>query len=508
MSLFGSLLSWAQPPVETGDAPPRAVLVGTARTIRQLRHALREYDQPMRYVGCVLVSPERRMGGIGLPVLGTVDQIDLALKLHRIDTALVCLPTAMAGVARTVVARCEEHSVTARLLPTLDDQMAGRLSQSVGSIDVTKLLDRRPRKLDETAIDGLLRDKRVMVTGAGGSIGSELARIIARYGPAELQLMERAENNLFEINRQLREAHPSLTVRAILHDVTDPARTAALCREHRPRIIFHAAAHKHVPMMEDHPAAAVTNNLFGTKSIADAAHEVGAEKFVMISSDKAVNPTSVMGATKRLAEMYIQSRNAESDTCFTMVRFGNVLGSACSVVPIWTQQLSTGGPITVTDPRMTRYFMTIPEAAALVIQAATVPGSGGQVMLLDMGEPIAIRTMAERFCRLHGLEPDRDVAIVYTGARPGEKLFEELAYDSEDMQPTTHASVRIWKTTPPPPEVMRGVVDEFGRLRESDDRLAVVEALRRAVPEMKTVGEVPADAPPPVAVQPAISKSA
>ena len=508
MSLFGSLFNASQTASDKAVTSPRAVLIGTARTVRQLRHALREYDQPPTCVGCVLLSPEHRMGAIGLPVLGTIDQLDMIRKLHQVDLALVSLPMAMAGAAQGIVARCEELGIDIRLMPTLDDQMAGRLNQPIGTIDVTKLLDRPPRKLDESAIDELLHGKRVMVTGAGGSIGSELSRIIAHFQPTELQLMERAENNLFEINRQLRERHPSLTVRAILHDVTEAERTAAICREHQPQIIFHAAAHKHVPMMEDHPGAAVTNNLFGTKAIADAAHAVGVEKFVMISTDKAVNPTSVMSATKRLAEMYIQSLNADSETGFTMVRFGNVLGSACSVVPIWTQQLSTGGPLTVTDPRMTRYFMTIPEAAALVIQAATVPGSGGQVMLLDMGEPIAIDTMAKRFCRLHGLEPDRDVAIVYTGARPGEKLFEELAYDCEDMQPTTHESVRIWKTTPPQPEVMAQVVAEFDRLRHRDDRVAILDALRQAVPEMKTIGEPPADAPPPIPTTVPTAKSA
>jgi len=497
MPLFGSLLSWT---FGLGDRAAvdqrRALLIGTARSVRQLRHALKEHDQPPHCVGCMLLGSDHHIGGVGLPILGDIDQLDLACRIHRIDTALICLPLAMADAARSIQTRCTKLGVTARLLPTLDDQLAGRVQQSSGAIDVTRLLDREPRKLDESAIDQLLRGKRVMVTGAGGSIGGELSRIIARYQPTELQLMERAENNLFDINRQIREAHPHLTVRAILHDVALADRTLSLCREHQPQVIFHAAAHKHVPMMEDHPAAAVTNNLFGTRAIADAAHAVGCEKFVMISTDKAVNPTSVMGATKRMAEMYIQALNANSPTCFTMVRFGNVLASACSVVPIWTAQLAAGGPITVTDPRMTRYFMTIPEAAALVIQAATVPGNGGQVMLLDMGEPIAIRDMAERFIRLHGLEPERDVAIVYTGVRPGEKLFEELAYDSEDMQPTVHDSVRIWKTTPPDAGHIQAMMAEFEQLRSTEDGQQIHQALRRAVPEMKTLSHtLPPDTP-------------
>ncbi|MEX0742074.1 MAG: polysaccharide biosynthesis protein, partial [Phycisphaeraceae bacterium] len=349
------------------------------------------------------------------------------------------------------------------------------------------LLDRSASPLDEAAIGAALRGKRVLISGAGGSIGSQIAKIVARFAPASLLLMERSENALFEIDRVIAQGHPALRRRALLHDVTDAARTFNLLQELRPDVVFHAAAHKHVPMLEDHPAAALVNNFFGTRSLADAALACAAERFVMISTDKAVNPASVMGATKRTAELYVQSLADEGPTRFSIVRFGNVLGSACSVVPIWSQQLAGGGPLTVTDRRMTRYFMTIPEAASLVIQAATLGGEGAPVFVLDMGEPIRIVAMAERFIRLHHLEPNRDVHIEFTGMRPGEKLHEQLAYDSEDVLSTTHPGVRRLRTEQPSAEHVRSMVREFEKLRHSADRGRILMMLRQAVPQMAGV---------------------
>jgi FlaA1/EpsC-like NDP-sugar epimerase len=284
--------------------------------------------------------------------------------------------------------------------------------------------------------------------------------------------------------------------------VTDAPRTLAVIMAQKPDVIFHAAAHKHVPMMEDHPSAAVENNFYGTRSIADAACKVGVGRFVMISTDKAVNPTSVMGATKRLAELYIQHLNRRCETIFSMVRFGNVLGSACSVLPIWGKQLTQGEPLTVTHPDMLRYFMTIPEAAGLVLQSAAYSGQGeelkvarAEVFLLDMGKPIRIVDMARRFIIAQGLEPDVDVPIVFTGIRPGEKLYEELAYGSEGMLPTPHPSIRIWQTMPVTPARMKAIIAVFDCLRDrraETDHLwqhatseQIIEALRDAVPEMR-----------------------
>ncbi len=280
---------------------------------------------------------------------------------------------------------------------------------------------------------------------------------------------------------------------AELHDVTNAPRTLDLVDRHEPHVIFHAAAHKHVPMMEDHPSAAIENNFYGTRSIADAAHTCGVSRFVMISTDKAVNPSSVMGASKRLAELYIQHQNRLSPTIYSMVRFGNVLGSACSVLPIWSRQIAQGGPVTVTHPDMTRYFMTIPEAAGLVLQAGAY-ARGGEVFLLDMGDPVNILDLARRFIMQHGLTPDEDIRIAITGIRPGEKLFEVLAYDGEDMTPTPHESIRIWKSPPPESARLQQIMLTFDRLRnrcEGEDhawrgvtREAIMNALRNALPEM------------------------
>ncbi|MEX0776497.1 MAG: polysaccharide biosynthesis protein [Phycisphaeraceae bacterium] len=379
------------------------------------------------------------------------------------------------------------------------------------ALDPVQLLGRTPHPLDESAICRTVSDRVVLITGAGGSIGSELARIVCRFGPSRLVLVERSENALFEIDREIARRFPDQPRAAVLHDVTDAPRTLGVITAQKPAVIFHAAAHKHVPMMEDHPAQAVENNFYGTRSLADAAAAAGCvDRFVMISTDKAVRPSSVMGASKRLAELYIQYLNSRSDTIFSMVRFGNVLGSACSVIPIWTDQLAHGGPITVTHPDMQRYFMTIPEAAGLVVQSAAFAGAaplergcaGGEVFLLDMGQPIRILDLAKRFVRRNGLEPGRDIQIKITGIRPGEKLFEELAYDSEAMLPTPHPSVRLWRTTPPAPGRMRQIIEAFDELRGSSDglsrhlwqhatRQAILSALKWAVPEMVAPATAP-----------------
>jgi FlaA1/EpsC-like NDP-sugar epimerase len=416
-----------------------------------------------------------------------------------------------------------------------------RFTGAAPSIDLATLIGRKPYEMDRAAISAILRDKCVLITGAGGSIGSELAKVAAGFEPSLLVLMERAENALFEIDRQIARHFPGVPRKAVLHDVVDAEATLRLCEKLRPHAVFHAAAHKHVPLMEDHPAHAVTNNLFGTKSIADAAVACGAERFVMISSDKAVNPTSVMGATKRLAEMYVRGlgakRSAEcgvpsaggtTPTRLSMVRFGNVLGSAASVLTIWAQQIAEGGPITITDPRMTRYFMTIPEAATLVVQSATLDVTEGRsdgvtksevgVFVLDMGEPVRIVDLASRFVRAHGFVPrdvaalrdspcggagpvgtgaQGEIALVFSGIRPGEKLHEELAYAAEQLRPTDHPGIRAWAGPGFGPEVaarVREMVAELDAARFDADPARVVEAIRRHVPEMRTAAISPEQA--------------
>ncbi|MBX2851661.1 MAG: polysaccharide biosynthesis protein [Phycisphaeraceae bacterium] len=513
----------------TPDTPParlKTVLIGTALSVGQLAHTLSVAEPRPEVMGCVL--PAVALAGeasdaLPCKTLGPIEQLETILAGHEPQLVLVSLPLAMREAIGQAAATLGRLGVTWRFMPTLDDQLAGRTTSKItgglptspaaaqglstssfvtGPIDPTRLIDRSPRPLDEQALAKWIGGRRVMITGAGGSIGSELARVVARFGPGQLTLVERSENALFEIDRELARTHPGLRLSAVLHDVTQRERTFDVLEKHRPDVVLHAAAHKHVPMMEDHPAAAIENNFYGTRAIADATAAIGAERFVMISTDKAVNPSSIMGASKRLAELYVQHLNSVSDTACCMVRFGNVLGSACSVVPIWTKQLEHGGPITVTHADMTRYFMTIPEAAGLVLQAGMFSGTvqadgvarGGEVFLLDMGEPIRILDLARRFVRLQGFEPDTDVEIKITGTRPGEKLFEELAYTGEDMLKTPHDSIRVWKTTPPSQAQMQAISETFDRLRNKTndpDRNwrdtspdAIITALRNAVPEM------------------------
>lgn len=494
----------------TASQTEQCWLVGTSQALSFWQSALSLAASPVKVLGTTSLSD-------GQPIAW--DRVTLGADCHCV---LICLSSTDADLRDSLTEQLTAMNQPWRLLPSIHDLLfasapnpaftadrpATRPSPSAcppapslptgnpyWAVDPVALLDRTPRPLDEEAIVRTIRHKVVMITGSGGSIGSELARIVCRFGPAKLVLVERSENALFEIDREIARLYPRLPRATVLHDITDAPRTLAMMRQQTPQVIFHAAAHKHVPMMEGHPAHAVENNFYGTRSMADAADRCRVERFVMISSDKAVRPSSVMGATKRMAELYIQDLNRRSETTYSMVRFGNVLGSACSVIPIWSQQLAQGGPITVTHPQMQRYFMTIPEAAGLVIQSAALTREGGEVFLLDMGQPIRILELAHRFVELQGLKPGRDVAIEITGIRPGEKLYEELAYESEEMMPTIHPSIRIWKTHPVDADRMRQIIATFDRLRgqaddvsrhhwQEADQATLLQAIHQAVPEM------------------------
>lgn len=342
------------------------------------------------------------------------------------------------------------------------------------------------------------------MTGAGGSIGSEICRQAMRFCPQRMLLLERAENNLFEIDRELREAWVGADVRPYLADVCDARRLAQVFEAEQPHVVFHCAAHKHVPMMELNPCEAIRNNVFGTKAVADAALAADAQAFVLVSTDKAVNPSSVMGATKRVAELYVQSLNSlqlpvascqsvasaslatgnrQLTTRFVAVRFGNVLGSSGSVVPIFQKQVEAGGPVTVTHPEMRRYFMTIPEASQLVMQAGAI-GKGGEVFVLDMGEPVRILDLAREVIRRNGLRPDDDIAVRFSGVRPGEKLYEELACDDEQTRPTAHEKIRVWQLPQPSTDDVADGLSRLARAVEGTGTDAV-NALRRCVPEFR-----------------------
>ncbi len=474
---------------------PRAILIGNAATVRQMSRQVKLMGEPPELIGCVLSAEEPTEQ----PYLGRLSELEAIVERYRPGLALVSFPAVMSTLILNTRTALRRLGVADRFLATLEDQVAGVGPRTHFNVDVQELIGRRPHELDEATIRTAIQGKNVLITGAGGSIGSELARQCARFSPRTVLLMERSENSLFEIDRQLARFFPQLHRRAILHDVTEAARTEAILKATNAQVIFHAAAHKHVPMMEDHPAHAVDNNVFGTKAIVDAAIEAGAERFVMISTDKAVNAVSVMGATKRLAERYVQHLScdgASGNTLLRIVRFGNVLGSACSVLPIWGRQIEEGGPITVTHPEMTRYFMTIPEAAGLVIQAACLPTesagqAGGEVFILDMGEPVRILELAQRYVRLHGLEPVEpsdasrcpgSISLVLSGIRPGEKLHEELAHASETTVPTPHPAIRAWQGEAPEAIGMTAMLAALESIRSSDDPQAALEVLGRYVP--------------------------
>ena len=384
----------------------------------------------------------------GLTVLGTTAQLVEIARQKRATRALICIANASGADIRRIAVLCKGAGIEAKIVPGLYELMGDGLNLSrIREVAIEDLLGREPVKLDEEALSAGLRGKVVMVTGAGGSIGSELCRQLCHYAPGKLILVERFENALFEIHRELLTSSGCDVLDPRIADVCDERRMQQLFAELRPEVVFHAAAHKHVPMMEQNPGEAIKNNVHGTMIVAETADRYGAATFVMISTDKAVNPTSMMGASKRVAEIFTQSLAQRSKTKFITVRFGNVLGSNGSVIPIFKEQIAKGGPVTVTHPDMRRYFMTIPEASQLVLQAGTM-GQGGEIFILDMGEPVKIVDLARDLIRLSGMVPDEDIEIEFTGMRPGEKLFEELSVSGERADKTKHPKIFIGRTPP------------------------------------------------------------
>ncbi|HLL25897.1 MAG TPA: nucleoside-diphosphate sugar epimerase/dehydratase [Kofleriaceae bacterium] len=384
----------------------------------------------------------------GLTVLGVTSQLKAIAEEKQTKRALITIANASGHQIRRITELCRDADLETKIIPGIYEIVGEKVNLSrIREVAIEDLLGREPVQLDEEVVGATIRSRIVLVTGAGGSIGSELCRQVCRFGPARIILVERFENALFEIHRELTAAFPHVPMEPRIADVTDVARMRQIFEASKPELVFHAAAHKHVPMMEWNAGEAVKNNIGGTRAVADLAHEHGVERFVLISTDKAVNPTSVMGATKRVAEIYIQALSQRSETRFVTVRFGNVLGSAGSVVPIFREQIAKGGPITVTHPEMTRYFMTIPEASQLVLQAGAM-GDGGEIFILDMGEPVRIVDLARDLITLSGLRPNDDIEIRFSGMRPGEKLYEELATDSEHADKTKHPKVFIGRIKP------------------------------------------------------------
>lgn len=428
----------------------RVLIVGAGRAGEMLvRDLLRDPNRNHQPVAFVDDDPRKKGTEVrGVRVVANCEGIREVVSRLAIDQIFIAIPSASAEAMRRIVARCEASGKPFRTLPGWQDLLSGHaVVEELREVSVEDLLGREQISLDWQTIQRKLSGRTVLITGGGGSIGSELCRQVARLQPAALIVLELSEFNLYQIDRDLRANFPQLTLHAYLGDVRDQATVDHLLRMYRPQVMFHAAAYKHVPLLEIQAREAVRNNVFGTISLAQAAERYGCENFVLISTDKAVNPSNIMGASKRLAEMYCQNLNRRSRTRFVTVRFGNVLGSAGSVVPLFQQQIRAGGPVTVTHPEVMRYFMTIPEAGQLIMQAGAV-GNGGEIFVLDMGKQTNIRYLAEQMILLSGKQPGRDITIQYTGLRPGEKLHEELFHEGENLMPTPYPKLLLAQYRP------------------------------------------------------------
>jgi FlaA1/EpsC-like NDP-sugar epimerase len=492
-----------QSSVPPSDQPrPKLLVIGAGDAGEMLmREIVRTHRRRYEPVGFLDDSGAKHGEHIhGVPVLGPIANVTEVARSHHIEEIIIAIPSLSGREMRRIVDLCVPTGARTRTLPGVDKLTDGSVTiAQLAEVNIDDLLRREPVVLDAAGIGEFIRDRTVMITGAGGSIGSELCRQVLRFKPRRLLLVEQAENSLFQIDRILRadveEAQggswrPSIA--PLVADICDTKRIEAIFSAERPNVVFHAAAHKHVPLMEHNYGEAIKNNVFGTRKLADAAVRHGVEKFVMVSTDKAVNPTSIMGVSKRVAEIYVQSLSHQSRTQFVTVRFGNVLGSAGSVVPVFREQIAKGGPVTVTHPDMQRYFMTIPEACQLVMQAGSM-GRGGEIFVLDMGEPVKIVDLARDLIRLSGLEPDTDIEIHFTGMRPGEKLFEELAVDEENVEKTKHPKIYIGRFRPHEMQAVERALTELHRVTELNDRVALVRSLHHLVPEYQapTVSVIP-----------------
>ncbi len=477
-----------------GSGATKRVLIAGAGDAGALVAREMERNPQLRMipVGFLDDAPEKLNQRIhGVQVLGRLDQVRRIAAEQEADEVVIAIPSASGDVFRKLSDLCRKGKLPYLTMPGLYELIGGRVSAGrLRNVEVSDLLRRAPAHTADKAVGYALSGKRVMVTGAGGSIGFELCRQIARWGPSEILLLGHGENSIFEAMLALGEDYPELALHPVIADIRDRTRLQSIFHTHSPQVVFHAAAHKHVPLMEINVEEAFTNNVVGTRNIVEVGLEGNTERLVLISSDKAIRPTSVMGATKRLAEMIVQEAALRSGKPYVSVRFGNVLGSRGSVIPVFKRQIARGGPVTVTHPDMERYFMTIPEAVHLVLQAAIL-GEGGGTLLLRMGRPVRIVSLAEDLILLSGLEPGKDIPIVFTGMRPGEKLSEQLWEDETMLRPTSHPDILrlLGENHKLEPSELKRRVDDLARLAEQGEVQKLIKGLNEMVEG--TIGQAP-----------------
>ncbi len=474
----------------------RVLVVGAgdagALVVREMQ---KNPDLPLTPICYLDDDPSKQKQQIhGVPVVGTLDDMARTVAVRRIDEVIIAIPSAPGSVVRKVADTCRARNIPFRTMPGIYELIGGKVNVSrLREVDITDLLRREPAQIDNRQIGASLGGRRVLITGAGGSIGRELCRQVARWGPSALIILGHGENSIFETLLEMEENFPSLPIHPVIADIRDLDRLTVVFDQLRPQAVFHAAAHKHVPLMEANIEEAITNNVLGTRNVVEVSLTYGIERLVMISSDKAIRPTSVMGAAKRMAELIVLDAAHRSGLPYSVVRFGNVLGSRGSVIPRFKRQIARGGPVTITHPDMKRYFMTIPEAVHLVLQASAM-GQSGEVFVLNMGEQVRILDLAEDLIRLSGLEPGKDIEIEFTGIRPGEKLYEELWDQWASYEPTAHPDIVLLAQedllTGP---ALANAVDELVHLAREGDTAAIVRILDDFIPGAAVRSEPPPD---------------
>jgi FlaA1/EpsC-like NDP-sugar epimerase len=462
----------------------RTLIVGAgAAGTMVARQLLKNPAENLLPVGYVDDDPKKQqLDFFDLPVIGTINDIQEVVKLKKIELIVIAIPSLSKNKLNQIVKECSRTKAKVQIMPKIEDIMTGKVSVSnFRDVQVEDLLGREPVQLDMRSISEKLEGKTILVTGAGGSIGSEICRQVSMFHPKKLLLLGHGENSIYQIDMELQNKYKKqFSIVPIIADIQDKDRIFEVMAEHRPQVVYHAAAHKHVPLMEYNPKEAVKNNIFGTKNVAEAAGIFGVDTFVLVSTDKAVNPTNVMGATKRCAELVIQEMDKQYETKYVAVRFGNVLGSRGSVIPLFKKQIQNGGPVTVTHPEMTRYFMTIPEASRLVIQAGAL-AKGGEIFVLDMGEPVKIVDLAKNLIKLSGYT-EEEIEIKFTGIRPGEKMFEELLNENEVYPEQVFPKIHIGKAKLVGEDKLNWLIDNFENLAVNEVKETLLEIANLKMP--------------------------